>query len=179
MSTAGWVRALDVQGSAHEVHLYAPYVRDDGTLVPERDRQGSEWPAGTMSVIGRNGGWITSLSLTAGQMRQMSDYLLRLAAFLDARAKGEPGKCLCTAWVMSSDACPNDALPDYSMCATCWPTEPDERGRTGQSALDMSHRHRPRPQEDQPTLLEDHRSGYHVAFEPGCEGCDMVRESVS
>jgi hypothetical protein len=32
---------------------------------------------------------------------------------------------------------------------------------------------------DPALLMDDHRSGYHVEFEPGCDFCDIVRESVS
>ena len=124
-----WVRALDEPGLASEVHL-RPELRVDGSLVLT-----DGYPAASVSVVGRHGAPKAYLALTAGQLRQLADYSNRIAGFLDARAKGEPGPCICAAWNLSSDPCPNEARMDYAMCSDCWPKI------GGQSALDMSHKH--------------------------------------
>jgi len=141
-----WVQALDVPGMQRELHLLPPVGYSPvGSTAPVQMEDG--YPAAILHVTGRNGAISSALYMTAPVLRQFAAYAERYAAFMDARAKGEPGPCLCTAWVMADEPCPNAARMDYAMCAECWPdgdSDPDHFVPGGQSALTMSHRHGPR-----------------------------------
>lgn len=131
------VHAIDVPHQGHLIVLYertvGPLTGKARALSPITDRHGDSWHAADLVVCGRNGAALATLSLTPSQLRDLAAKSLRLADFTDARAKGLPGPCLCSAWAHNLYPCPNDAALDYSMCRECWTPE------IGQSALTMGH----------------------------------------
>jgi hypothetical protein len=127
------VQTLPIPGEAGGVTLYA-HVNHLGQSLMVTDREGSGW-LGTVSatITGQRGGALAYLSLHPGQARDLARKLERTADFAEARAKGEAGPCLCTAWSHNVTPCANNAALDYTMCRECWAPV------VGQQGLTMGH----------------------------------------
>jgi len=127
-------RALPVVGQAADVTLY-PRTNHVGQLMPTTDRHGATWTAALDLVIhGERSAILVGLTLHPAHARDLARKLTLQADFAEARAAGEAGPCLCTAWSHNlAPGCPNAAALDYSMCRDCWTPG------AGQSGLTMAH----------------------------------------
>lgn len=128
------IRSLSIVGDAAGVTLRPNVSGTDGRALPVTDRWGSTW-LGTVAVTieGHRDNGVAYLTLHPAHARELAAKLERHATFAEARAKGEAGPCLCTAWSHNLYPCPNDAALDYSACRECWTPE------TGTQHLTMGH----------------------------------------
>lgn len=126
------VRTIPVSGDAAAIRLHA-LIRPDGSPALATDRDGSGWTAIEATIEGPRGSSLAYLTLTPSMARDLAAKLTLQADFADARRRGEPGPCLCTAWSHNLYPCPNPAALDYSACRECWTPE------RGTQDLTMGH----------------------------------------
>ena len=126
-------QTLPIPYQAARVALY-PNTTGRGVRVPQIDRYGASW-LGTVELVlrGERGASLARVTLHPAHARDLAVKLTRQADFAEARARGEAGPCLCSAWSHNLYPCANDAALDYEMCRACWSPE------SGQSALGMGH----------------------------------------